>query len=137
MNRDHYRKALTSYGPHTADYMNTRLVRMAGAMKDGPPLAREPHDTAFAADEARQESFAIALGRASSAAYDAYFANLPNDAGAAAPLVQPADVQRFSAATFTWRGGSNAVDNPTVRVERLRASSGCPTPTSPARCKRW
>src|SRR3546814_11110776 len=33
MSRDSYRKALTSYGPHTADYMVTRLVRMAAAMK--------------------------------------------------------------------------------------------------------
>ena len=31
---------------------------------------------------------------------------------------QPTDITRFDATTFTWRGGSNAVDNPTVRVER-------------------
>src|SRR6185436_15662923 len=35
MNRDSYRKALTSYGPHTADYMVTRLVRMAAALQKG------------------------------------------------------------------------------------------------------
>jgi hypothetical protein len=38
MARDHYRKALTSHGPHTADYMVTRLVRMAGALKRGEPF---------------------------------------------------------------------------------------------------
>ena len=41
---DHYRKALTSYGPHTADYMATRLVRMAGELKGGPALPPEPLD---------------------------------------------------------------------------------------------
>jgi hypothetical protein len=124
VNRDHYRKALTSYGPHTADYMNTRLVRMAGELKGGLAYEGEPHDTALAADEARQEALAVAAGHASSAAFDSYFGNLPNDAGRAEALVQPADITRFAAATFTWRGGSNAVDNPVVRVERQLGNSG-------------
>jgi hypothetical protein len=42
--RDSYRKALTAYGPHTADYMVTRLVRLAGALKGGPALAAEVND---------------------------------------------------------------------------------------------
>ncbi|MFA5890290.1 MAG: neutral/alkaline non-lysosomal ceramidase N-terminal domain-containing protein [Actinomycetota bacterium] len=122
MSRDHYRKALTAYGPHTADYMATRLVRMAAALKGGPALAPEPHDAMAQADEARQVALSTALGVASSAAYDAWLAALPNDLGPAEPLVQPTDVARFSAATFTWRGGSNAVDNPRARVERLSGS---------------
>ena len=28
---DHYRKALTGWGPHSCDYMATRLVEMGGA----------------------------------------------------------------------------------------------------------
>jgi hypothetical protein len=56
---------------------------------------------------------------ASSKAYDAWLAALPADAGPVEALTQPAAVERFDAATFTWRGGSNAVDNPDVRVERL------------------
>ncbi|HVM18581.1 MAG TPA: neutral/alkaline non-lysosomal ceramidase N-terminal domain-containing protein [Egibacteraceae bacterium] len=119
MRGDHYRKALTSYGPHTADYMNTRLVRMAGALKGGPPVQPEPHDTALQADEARQEAMAQALGRVSSQAYDAWEAALPDDAGPVEAVTQPSAITRFDAATFTWRGGSNAVDNPVVRVERL------------------
>lgn len=118
MSRDHYRKALTSYGPHTADYMVTRLVRMAAALKGGPAVVPEPHDATAQADEARQVALSTALGLASSAAYEAWLAALPSDIGPAEPLVQPADVTRFSAATFTWRGGSNAVDNPRARVER-------------------
>lgn len=127
MNRDHYRKALTTYGPHTADYMVTRLVRMAGAMQGGPELAPEPHDSLAQVDEARQQSTAIALGQATSGAYDAWRTGLPNDAGPAAVCSdetcgldgQPADISHFQAATFSWVGGNNAVDNPVVRVERL------------------
>ena len=33
-------------------------------------------------------------------------------------MAQPKNVSRFDAATFTWVGGSNAVDNPTVKVQR-------------------
>ena len=119
MNRDDYRKALTAYGPHTADYVNTRLVRMAAALKGGPALQPEPHDTALQADEARQIALATALGQASSAAFDAWTTALPDDVGPAAALTEPANITRFQAATFTWRGGSNAADNPVARVERF------------------
>ena len=118
--RESYRKALTSYGPHTADYMVTRLVRMAGALKGGPAFALTPEETArAAADEARQESLATVIGNASGQAYDAWRASLPADVGPVAAVTQPKDLQRFGAATFTWRGGSTAVDNPVARVERL------------------
>ena len=33
---DHYRKALTGWGPHSSDYMATRLVNA------GPPAQRDP-----------------------------------------------------------------------------------------------
>lgn len=115
---DHYRKALTAYGPHTADYMNTRLVRMAAALQGAKLPADEPLAAAATADEARQQATAIALGQASSSAYEAWNAGLPDDVGPVEALAQPKDVSRFSAATFTWRGGSNDVDQPLVRVER-------------------
>lgn len=118
MSRDHYRKALTSYGPHTADYMVTRLVRMAGLLKGGPPVPVDPMLPAAVADEARQEAMSQALGRAAGAAYDTWRAALSDDAGAPAILDQPRSIERFDATTVTWRGGSNAVDNPAVRVER-------------------
>jgi hypothetical protein len=111
----------TSHGPHTADYMVTRLVRMAGELNGGPPYEGEPHDALAAVDELRQEATARALGSAASAAYDAWRATLPDDVAPVEPLEQPQDIQRFDAATFTWRGGSNAVDNPVVRVERRTA----------------
>ena len=126
MNRDHYRKALTAFGPHTADYMNSRLMRMAAALKGGPAVAPEPHEAAFEADEARQEALAVTLGQFSSAAYDTWLTALPNDKGPAQPLVQPQNITRFNAATFTWRGGSNAADNPRVTVERLTGKTWKP-----------
>ena len=119
MGYDHYRKALTSYGPHTADYMNTRLVRLGGELNGGPALAPEPHDAFAQADEARQVAEATALGQAAEKAYDAWIAALPDDAGPAEALEQPTDITRFAATTLTWRGGSNAVDNPIARVQRL------------------
>lgn len=119
MNRDSYRKALTAYGPHTADYMVTRLVRMAGAMNGAPELAPEPHDTTAQADEVRMVASSTALGQTTKNAYEAYYAALPPDVGPAEPIeaAQPKDIGLFNAATFQWRGGSTAVDNPFVMVQ--------------------
>ena len=124
--RESYRKALTSYGPHTADYMATRLVRMAGFLKGGPDLADEPTAALGIADEQRQQAVALALGRASKAAYEAYEATLADDVGPAAVVTAPKDITRFDGTYVSWRGGSNAVDVPSVRVERLAGESWVP-----------
>jgi hypothetical protein len=118
MNRDSYRKALTSYGPHTGDYMATRLVRMAAQLKGGPDFVPEAHDALAQADELRQEALAVVLGQVTSAAYDGFHATLADDLGPAAALTQPQDITRFAAASFSWRGGTTAQDNPLVTVER-------------------
>ncbi len=118
-NRDHYRKALTAYGPHTADYMVTRLVRMAASLQTGKPVVEEPHQPALIADEARAAAAAAVLGQTSSNAYQQWLAQAPNDPTAAAITKQPAAVvERFSAAEMSWVGGSTAIDNPRVHVER-------------------
>ena len=117
MSRDSYRKALTAYGPHTADYMVTRLVRMAAALQGGPELQPEPLDLLATVDELKQQVLATTIGQLSGAAFDTWQAAMPNDAGIAEPVMQPQDITRFSAASFTWRGGSTAADNPRVRVE--------------------
>ncbi|MEY2399478.1 MAG: hypothetical protein QOJ00_2652 [Actinomycetota bacterium] len=119
MSFDHYRKALTSYGPHTADYMVTRLVRMAAALQGAPLPKDEPLAVVAVADEARQQATAQAVGRAASEAYDAWNASLPVDAGSPEIVGQPKSINRFDAATVKWRGGNNDVDQPVVRVERL------------------
>jgi hypothetical protein len=119
MIRDHYRKALTAYGPHTADYMVTRMVRLAGLLKGVPLPPGEVLQERADVDEVREQALMEVLGRASAAAYDAWVTALPNDYGSPAAITQPKNISRFDAATFTWRGGSNAVDNPVVRLERL------------------
>ncbi len=119
MARDAYRKALTTYGPHTADYMVTNLLAMAANLRCGSPLLAQPTDPIATADEARQQAESIAVGQISSAYYDAWTAQIPDSAGPAAAVTQPAaQVQRFDDATFTWNGGDNWTDNPTARVER-------------------
>jgi hypothetical protein len=122
MNRDHYRKALTAYGPHTADYMVTRLVRMGAAMQGGAELGAEPLDVLAAVDELRQQVQSRTVGAASAVAFDAWQAGMPNDAGEPEAVQQPADITRFAMAQFAWRGGSTAVDLPRVVVERETAS---------------
>lgn len=120
---DHYRKALTPYGPHTADYMNTTLVELARMLNDDDPdntyvyRAQDEHRAAL--DEARQVVWTTALGALSGRLYDVWRDSLPNDAGPAAPVAQPTSIKRFDSTTFSWRGGSNAVDNPTAKVQRL------------------
>jgi hypothetical protein len=119
---DHYRKALTSHGPHTADYMNSRLMELAGELNGAPDEidpVEEADDARALADEARQVAWTTKLGAASMAAYEAWTRGLPNDVNVGQVVSQPEDIKRFDAATFSWKGGSNAVDNPTVRVERL------------------
>src|SRR5439155_3063904 len=124
MSRDSYRKALTSYGAHTADYMVTRLVKMAAALQGGPPVPAEPLDPVAQADEARAEAMAATLGSAAANEYDSYAATLPDDVGPAAPVSQPVNVGRFDSARFSWVGGSNAVDNPTILVQRADGQGG-------------
>lgn len=118
MARDSYRKALTSYGPHTADYMVTRLMSLASALSCGTPVPAEPLDAAAASDEQRQQAEAVAIGRLSSQYLDAWTAQIPDSAPVSA-VTEPASITRFDAATFTWSGGDNFTDNPTARVERL------------------
>lgn len=119
VSRDHYRKALTCCGPHTADYMVTRLLDMTRELRGGDAYVGELHDPAMQADEARAVALAAALGAASSQAYDAWQSSLPDDAGVAEVLQQPTDIERFASAEVRWRGGTNAVDNPVATIERL------------------
>ncbi len=138
---DHYRKALTGWGPHSSDYMATRLVYIGRQLRN--PGVALPPDMATeallapktAADLAVNDARAEALGTAGQAAIDAYEAALPDEAPVA-PVSQPADVERFGAALFTWNGGSNFTDNPVVTVEReIEPGAGGPTPISRARSR--
>ncbi|HEU5033624.1 MAG TPA: hypothetical protein VFT62_02590 [Mycobacteriales bacterium] len=116
--RDAYRKALTSYGPHTADYMVTNLLAMAANLKCGTPLPNLPTDPIAQVDEQRQAAEAAVLGQLSSAYYDGWSQQIPDSAGPARPLEQPRDIERFDATQFRWVGGDNWTDDPTVVVQR-------------------
>jgi hypothetical protein len=124
--RDSYRKALTAYGPHTADYMVSRLMMMASSLKCGTPVTDEPLQALVAADEARQSSETLALGRLGAVYLDSWDAQLPASAGPAQALTQPRSLTRFGAATFQWVGGDNFTDNPTVVVQRKVGSTWKP-----------
>ncbi|MGI8461364.1 MAG: hypothetical protein ACR2OC_06965 [Solirubrobacterales bacterium] len=126
---DHYRKSLTAWGPHSSDYMASRLVRIGREMRSedpGKPAAPVPTDqqqeaviaAKVTADLAINEARATALGEVGGDATALYVAGLPDDGGEAEAVTQPEDVERFGASLFTWNGGSNFTDNPVVRVER-------------------
>lgn len=117
--RDSYRKALTSYGPHTGDYMVTNLVGMAAHLMCGSPVPAQATDPLAAIDELRQQSEATVLGQISSHYFDTWAAHIPNSIGPAHVVHQPRRVvRRFNDATMKWVGGDNWTDDPTVMVQR-------------------
>lgn len=119
---DHYRKALTGWGPHSSDYMASRLVNMGRVLKDPSLrpklLPAEFFDAKVPLDLANNDARARALGETGGAAIQAYEAALPDDGGDAEAVKQPAAVKRFDGTFFTWNGGSNFTDNPRVKVQR-------------------
>ncbi|HEX6117382.1 MAG TPA: hypothetical protein VFY99_09795 [Solirubrobacterales bacterium] len=126
---DHYRKALTGWGPHSSDYMASRLVTLGRQLKDADvelPTDQVQEQALAAkaeADQAINDVRAQALGDAGTAAIEAYEAALPDDGGEAGATEdgQPEDVERFDATFFTWVGGSNYTDDPEVQVLRRTA----------------
>jgi hypothetical protein len=137
MTHDHYRKALTGWGPHSSDYIATRLARLGHALKgdedaqlavdaETDPAVAAQHAPEYVpgaakevADQAAEEAKVRAVGEAAAAGVQAYALTLPDDGlGAPGDTVQPKDIERFDAATFTWVGGNNYTDMPRVTVER-------------------
>ncbi|HWB67231.1 MAG TPA: hypothetical protein VG708_10435 [Mycobacteriales bacterium] len=116
--RDSYRKALTAYGPHSADYYVTNLLGMAANLMCGTPVPTQPTDAIATVNELRQQSEAVVLGEISSTYYNAWTARVPDSIGPAKVLTQPKNLTRFDDATVTWVGGDNWTDDPTVVVQR-------------------
>jgi hypothetical protein len=115
---DHYRKALTAWGPHSSDYMATHLVEMGGFLNGGPPVPADPGQEKVAPDLALNDQKVSAILNVGGGAIRAYEAALPDDGGKPHQLEPPKDVERFGATLFKWVGGSNYTDGPRVRVER-------------------
>ena len=118
---DHYRKALTAWGPHSSDYLASRLVTMGGNLRGGPAPAPEIGQEKVTADLALNDQRADKLGEIGETSVTAYEAALPDDGGAAQAVRQPQSIKRFAATFFEWVGGSNFTDNPHVKVQRLQA----------------
>jgi hypothetical protein len=127
---DHYRKALTAFGPHSSDYMATRLANMGRALRGSPDakaeLDGEPLNHKQVADQVHADAKAAALGAAAQTALTAYERALPDDGGSPEVLTQPSDVERFAGAHVRWRGGDNYVDDPRVVVQRKHGKSWVP-----------
>lgn len=115
-----YRKALNALGPHGADFVATRLARMAANLNGASvALPFNPLDAAYQAESGRAEALARTLGELARAYTAAYELTLPPDGGTPRIAQQPAaEVKRFSAAVLKFVGGSNYTDLPVVRVER-------------------
>jgi hypothetical protein len=119
---DHYRKALTAWGPHSSDYIASRLINMGRVMNGGDPgrlLPEEYGQGKVSGDLATNDARAQALGGTASSAIAAYEARLPDDGGKPRALTRPGDLERFDGTYFSWSGGSNYTDDPRVRVQRL------------------
>jgi len=131
---DHYRKALTGLGPHSSDFLATRLTRMAASLNGGPPVTLGPKDLAYQADHDHETARALAIGTGAMTYVPLYEATRPADGGTACPppalpsdrcsyvVTQPSNIQRFDAARVRWVGGSNYFDLPKVKVQRLNGT---------------
>ncbi len=116
---DHYRKALAGLGPHGADFLATRLSRLAASLNGHPGQPLSALDMVFALESTRVELIAQALGVLASTVTPIYEAALPNDGGEPQITVQPpASMGRFDAAAVKWIGGSTYEGFPQVVVER-------------------
>lgn len=115
---DHYRKALTGLGPHSEDFLATRLTRMAAELKGGRNVALTAKDVLYGPEDADAQAKAHALGLSAQQLLPAYEASLPADGGTPSITAQPGDVSRFGAAKMTFVGGSTYADSPRPTIER-------------------
>jgi hypothetical protein len=115
---DHYRKALTAWGPHSSDYMSTHLMEMGGFLNGGPPVPDDPGQEKVAGDLAINDQKAVAIGTVGGQAIADFEATLPDDGGKPGQIEPPKNVERFGVTYFKWIGGSNYTDGPRVRVDR-------------------
>ena len=126
-NRDYYRKALSGLGPHSTDFMATRLTRMAAVLKgasqsliDDKTNEKDLLYRSFENDNMRGR--ATVIGNIAQTYLPTYEAGLPADGGTGGDVVaQPEDITRFDATSFTFVGGSNYTDVPEVAVQRCIA----------------
>lgn len=115
---DHYRKALAGLGPHGADFLATRLSRLAASLQGHPGQPATALDLVFTLESTRAETLAQALGSAAQVALPLYEATLPRDGGSPQILEQPRSIGRFDGTHLRFVGGSSYEGMPQVQVER-------------------
>ena len=126
---DHYRKALTGWGPHSSDYMATRLVEMGGELQAAGRRRRRTSRWGRRTSPTRRTRTRASRrwARLASQYVPLYEATLPDDGGEAEVVEQPARHPRASAPrSVAWIGGSNYTDDPVVRVERRSGGGWVP-----------
>ena len=139
MNRESYRKALTSYGAHTADYMVTRLVRMAAALKTGTAFV--PTDTLGPVAAGRRGTPGGGLDGARRRVRR--WRTTPGWPRSPRTPARPrrSVSRRRSPASRRPRSSGGAARTPSTTPRcawnASRARRGCPSPTRAARCRRW
>lgn len=115
---DHYRKSLAGLGPHGADFLATRMSRVAAQLNGGAGMPYAAKDIAYLVESGRAESFAAAVGTTARGFVAAYDASIPGDGGEPAIITQPENIERFDGATVQWIGGSSYLGMPEVVIQR-------------------
>ncbi|TVQ95287.1 MAG: hypothetical protein EA398_17995 [Deltaproteobacteria bacterium] len=125
-NREHYRESLTGFGAGTADHVNTLALELAVEMHGGSRADRA-FDPLIEDDLAGFDALTLWL-RGRDAQVAAFSRAIPasDPTGVAVPLGEPAfldadpeDEDGFpERVEFSFRGGTNDVDLPQLRIER-------------------
>ena len=139
---DHYRKALTGWGPHSADYLATRLVTLGRQLRDPGGASRATSSRSgsstgsCASTSSSRTSKAAALGTVGSAAIAAFETLLPDDGGPAGPVNQPGRRRalRRGAVRVGRRLELHRQPGRAGRAARRRRA-GRRSPTARARCR--
>ena len=120
---DHYRKALTGWGPHSSDYIATRLVEHGPRAQGRPPRDAGPTRAARRRRQDAPTTRTTTPGRRRSARSAARRRRptrrrCPTTAGRPRPSAQPKDIERFDAAAVHLGRRQQLHRQPAVGVER-------------------
>ena len=134
---DHYRKALTGWGPHSSDYFATRLVGLGRSLNGGcrDTVSRAARRRRRRPTSPHNDARAKALGETAAQGRRPTRTRCRTMGGRPRPSGSPSDIERFDAALFTWNGGDNYIDDPRWPSSERSTARGGRTPTSPARSR--
>lgn len=131
-NRNHYRESLTTFGPGTADHVNTLAVALNEEMHGGEPLEL-PFPDFIETDLEGFDDITLLLRDVDLLVADharTFPASDPERVGSldGFPSVLEADPDNTDLfpvrLEFSWIGGTNDVDLPTLRLERETGGGG-------------